>query len=198
NTQSVIESALRAGGLNARDLVAVGITNQRETTVLWDRRTGLPLHHAVVWQDTRTEELIRELAREGGRDRFRKQTGLPLASYFSASKLTWLLHEVAGARELAQRGDALFGTIDSWLIWNLTGGPSGGQHITDVTNASRTQLMNLRTLDWDTELLQTFKVPAACLPKIVPSSELYSQARGGPLSGVPIAGVLGDQQAALV
>jgi glycerol kinase len=198
NTLAVIESALREGGLSARDLEAVGITNQRETTVLWDRRTGLPLHHAVVWQDTRTEDLIREYAREGGRDRFRKKTGLPLASYFSASKLSWLLDEVAGARELAQRGDALFGTIDSWLIWNLTGGSSAGKHITDVTNASRTQLMNLRTLDWDSELLQTFKIPPACLPKIVPSSDLYSEARLGPLRGVQISGILGDQQAALV
>lgn len=198
NTQAVIESALRDAGLSARDLAAVGITNQRETTVLWDRRSGVPLHHALVWQDTRTEELVREYAREGGPDRFRKQTGLPLASYFSASKLHWLLQEVPNARSLAESGAALFGTIDSWLVWNLTGGPNGGVHITDVTNASRTQLMNLATLSWDPELLAAFKIPAACLPKIVSSSEPYSAARAGPLSGVQIAGILGDQQAALV
>ena len=198
NTQSVIESALRDAGLSARDLDAVGITNQRETTVLWDRRSGMPLHHALVWQDTRTEELVRAYAREGGPDRFRKKTGLPLASYFSALKLNWLLQEVPDARVLAESGDALFGTIDSWLVWNLTGGPNGGLHITDVTNASRTQLMNLSTLSWDTELLAAFKIPAACLPKIVSSSEPYSEARVGPLKGVQIAGILGDQQAALV
>ena len=176
----------------------MGITNQRETTVLWDRRSGLPLHHALVWHDTRTEELVREYAREGGPDRFRKKTGLPLASYFSALKLNWLLQHVPNARALAESGDALFGTIDSWLVWNLTGGPNGGMHITDVTNASRTQLMNLATLSWDPELLAAFKIPAACLPKIVSSSEPYSVARAGPLSGVQIAGILGDQQAALV
>ena len=198
NTQSVIESGLRDGRVSAGDLDAVGITNQRETTVLWDRRSGMPLHHAVVWQDTRTEELVREFAREGGPDRFRKKTGLPLASYFSASKLSWLLQEVANARALAESGDALFGTIDSWLVWNLTGGPNGGVHITDVTNASRTQLMNLSTLSWDTGLLAAFEIPAPCLPKIVSSSEPYSEIREGPLKGVQIAGILGDQQAALV
>jgi glycerol kinase len=197
NTQLVIGEALAKANLAARDLQAVGITNQRETTLLWDRRTGEPLHHALVWQDTRVEPLVEALAREGGRDRLRAKTGLPLASYFSGLKLRWLLDSVPGARAKAEAGDALFGTVDSWLVWNLTGGPAGGRHLTDVTNASRTQLMDLATLAWDDDLLALLKIPRACLPAIRSSSEIYGEA-GGPLAGVPIAGILGDQQAALV
>ena len=165
NTQEVIGGALAREGLHVADLAAVGITNQRETTVLWDRKTGQPLHNAVVWQDTRVAGLVGAYARDGGRDRFRARTGLPLATYFSALKLKWLLDTVPGARGRAESGDALFGTIDSWLLWNLTGGPAGGLHVTDVTNASRTQLMNLATLAWDDELLDAFTIPPAVLPR---------------------------------
>jgi glycerol kinase len=193
----VIAEALEKKGLAARDLAAVGITNQRETTLLWDRRTGEPLHNALVWQDTRVDGLVAEFARDGGRDRLRRKTGLPLASYFSGLKLRWLLDTVAGAREKAAGGDLLFGTVDSWLIWNLTGGARGGRHITDVTNASRTQLMDLVSLQWDDEILSLFDIPRACLPGILSSSEIYGEASDG-LAGVPIAGILGDQQAALV
>jgi len=188
NTQAVIAEALRGADLTHRDLAAIGITNQRETTLLWDRATGTPLNNAVVWQDTRVDPLVAEYARNGGQDRFRAQTGLPLASYFSALKLRWLLENVPHARRRAEAGDLAFGTIDSWLLWQLT-----GQHLTDVTNASRTQLMNLATLDWDTELLAAFGVPRVVLPLIVASSTIY-----GTTNGVPIAGVLGDQQAALM
>ena len=198
NTGKVIEAGLAQARIGARDLAAVGITNQRETTVLWDRRSGKPLYNAIVWQDTRVAGAVAALARDGGQDRFRSKTGLPLATYFSALKLKWLLDEVVRARELAEAGDALFGTIDSWLLWNLTGGPQGGVHITDVTNASRTQLMNLGTLAWDADLLSVFGIPRACLPRIVSSAEVYAQARLPALAGVPIAGDLGDQQAALV
>ncbi len=198
NTRQVIETALARGGIGARDLAAVGITNQRETTVLWDRRTGRPLHNAIVWQDTRVAPRVAAFARQGGQDRFRDKTGLPLATYFSALKLAWLLDEVPQARTLAEAGDALFGTVDSWLLWNLTGGPEGGLHVTDATNASRTQLMNLATLEWDEQLLSAFAVPRACLPRIRSSSEVYAESRLPALAGVPIAGDLGDQQAALV
>ncbi len=198
NTGKVIAAALAQAGIGPKDLAAVGITNQRETTVLWDRRSGKPLYNAIVWQDTRVAGAVAALARDGGQDRFRSKTGLPLATYFSALKLKWLLDEVVRARELAEAGDALFGTIDSWLLWNLTGGPQGGVHITDVTNASRTQLMNLGTLAWDADLLSVFGIPRACLPRIVSSAEVYAQARLPALAGVPIAGDLGDQQAALV
>ncbi len=198
NTLEVIGSALASGGRSASDLASIGVTNQRETTVLWDRRTGEPLHHALVWQDTRVDDLVAELAREGGRDRFRAKTGLPLASYFSAPKLKWLLDTLPGARDMARAGDALFGTVDSWLVWNLSGGPRGGAHLTDVTNASRTQLMNLQTLDWDSELLDVFEIPRAALPRIVPSSGVCCDVKVPPLTGVSIAGLLGDQQAALV
>jgi glycerol kinase len=198
STREVIAAALASRGLSASDLACVGVTNQRETTVLWDRRTGEPLHHALVWQDTRVDDLVGEYARQGGRDRFRAKTGLPLASYFSAPKLKWLLQEIPGARAMAQAGDALFGTIDSWLVWNLSGGPQGGLHVTDVTNASRTQLMSLETLDWDPELTGAFEIPRATLPRIVPSSGVCCEARIPPLAGVSIAGLLGDQQAALV
>lgn len=197
NTQEVVAQALGKKGLTAKDLAAIGITNQRETTVLWDRRTGKPLHNALVWQDTRVDSMVQELARDGGPDRLRSKTGLPLASYFSGLKLRWLLDNVPGARARAEAGDVLFGNIDTWLVWNLTGGPDGGRHITDVTNASRTQLMNLHSLGWDQEILSLFDIPEACLPKILSSSEVYGEAKGV-LAGVPIAGILGDQQAALV
>src|SRR5215207_5850772 len=197
NTEAVAREALEGRGLTPRDLTAVGITNQRETTLLWDRRTGEPLHNALVWQDTRVEDLVARFAEDGGKDRLRARTGLPLASYFSGLKLHWLLAHVAGAREKAEAGDALFGTIDAWLVWNLTGGPRGGLHVTDVTNASRTQLMNIETLEWDPDILRLFDIPRACLPRIVSSSEVYGEATGA-LVGPPIAGILGDQQAALV
>jgi len=198
STRSVIGAALAQAHLTARDISAVGLTNQRETTVLWDRRSGEALHNALVWQDTRVDPLVSYFASQGGKDRFRARTGLPLASYFSGMKLKWLLDNIPGARERANAGDLLFGTIDTWLLWNLTGGPRGGLHITDVTNASRTQLMRLDTLAWDPELLAAFDVPAAVLPRIASSSEIYGTIADGPLSGVPIAGILGDQQAALV
>jgi glycerol kinase len=192
NTQIVVADALRRAGLDARDLAAVGITNQRETTLLWDRVTGQPMHNAVVWQDTRVDPLVAEYARHGGQDRFRAQTGLPLASYFSAFKLRWLLDNVPDARRRAEAGDLLFGTMDTWLVRQLC-----AVHLTDVTNASRTQLMDLATLDWDDTLLAAFGIPRAVLPRIVPSSMIYGIATGE-LDGVPIAGILGDQQAALM
>jgi len=197
NTQEVIQQALARKGLKTQDLAAIGITNQRETTLIWDRRTGKPLHNALVWQDTRVDSIVEEFAQDGGHDRLRDKTGLPLASYFSGLKLRWLLDNVPGARDKVEAGDAMFGNIDTWLVWNLTGGVNGGCHITDVTNASRTQLMNLRSLEWDEEILRLFDIPKACLPQIRSSSEVYGEATDG-LAGVPIAGILGDQQAALV
>ncbi|GAB3969804.1 hypothetical protein GCM10027615_24810 [Plantactinospora veratri] len=195
----VVPEALTEAGIGADRLAAIGITNQRETTVVWDRATGRPVHHAIVWQDTRTAPLLRRLDREYGEQRFRERTGLPLATYFSGPKLRWLLDNVDGLRDRADRGEVLFGTMDSWLIWKLT-----GRHVTDVTNASRTLLMNLRTLDWDPELLDVLGVPAGMLPEIRSSAEVYGTADGlpgsgsaGPLAGVPVAGALGDQQAAL-
>ena len=196
NTQEVMSGALARAGLSAGDLAAIGITNQRETTLIWDRISGQPLYNALVWQDTRTDHLVAHFAGEGGQDRLRPKTGLPLATYFSGLKLRWLLDTVDGARAKAEAGDLLFGTIDSWLVWNLTGGPRGGLHITDVTNASRTQLMDLVSLDWDAEILRLFDIPAACLPKIASSSEIYGVTLA-PMKGVPLAGILGDQQAAL-
>ncbi|MDE2305824.1 MAG: glycerol kinase GlpK [Gammaproteobacteria bacterium] len=198
NTAEVAAAALARAGLRADDLAAVGITNQRETTLLWNRRTGAPLHRALVWQDTRVDAAVADYCKEGGPDRFRARTGLPLASYFSALKMQWLLREVQGARAMAESGEALLGTVDSWLAWNLTGGAASGLHLTDVTNASRTQLMNLETLDWDEDLLRAFDVPRAALPRIVSSSEIYGTVAGGPLEGVALGGILGDQQAALV
>ena len=198
NTEAVIGEALARSGVRSGELAAVGITNQRETTLLWDRNTGAPLHNALVWQDTRTADLVAAYARDGGQDRFRARTGLPLATYFSALKIKWLLENVPGASAKAMAGDVLFGTMDSWVLWNLTGGPAGGVHLTDVTNASRTQLIDLTTLDWDDELLAAFDVPRALLPRIVPSSTSYGAAKIAALNGVPIAGILGDQQAALV
>ncbi|MFF4342698.1 glycerol kinase GlpK [Kitasatospora sp. NPDC001540] len=194
--RSVVRGALERAGLTAADVRAVGITNQRETTVLWDRHTGVPVHNAIVWQDTRTEALCRELGRNVGQDRFRRETGLPLASYFAGPKIRWLLDHVEGLRERAEAGDVLFGTMDSWLIWNLTGGVDGGRHVTDVTNASRTLLMNLHTLRWDERIAESIGVPLAMLPEIRSSAEVYGEAVGD-LAGVPVAAALGDQQAAL-
>ncbi len=198
NTQWVVAEALSSAALTAKNVAAIGITNQRETTVLWNRHTGEPVHRALVWQDTRVESLVAQYTREGGADRFRTLTGLPLASYFSALKLQWLLDQVGGARAAAEAGDLLFGTIDSWLTWNLTGGVRGGLHVTDVTNASRTQLMNLVTLEWDASLLGAFRIPSAVLPRIVSSSTQIGVAELDSIAGVPITGILGDQQAALV
>jgi glycerol kinase len=191
NVQSCVNNALQRAGITRSDLAAIGITNQRETAVLWDRRTGQPVHNAIVWQDTRTNDLIADLAREGGQDRFRAASGLPLATYFSGPKIRWLLDADPSLRRRAEAGEVLFGTVDTWLIWNLT-----GHHVTDATNASRTMLMNLSTVDWDDELLAALEVPRAMLPEIRPSSHVYGEA-GGPLHGVPVAGALGDQQAAL-
>ncbi|MEW1973607.1 glycerol kinase GlpK [Microbacterium profundi] len=196
NTQAVIDAAVRNAGVEASDVAAIGITNQRETAVVWDRLTGEPVYNAIVWQDTRTQALIDTLAADGGVRRFADITGLPLATYFSASKIAWILDNVDGARERAENGDLLFGTPDTWVLWNLTGGVDGGVHATDVTNASRTLLMDLRTLDWDDALLKAFGVPRAMLPTILSSSEVYGTAVGTSLDGIPIAGILGDQQAA--
>ncbi|MDE8348224.1 MAG: glycerol kinase GlpK [Acidocella sp.] len=193
NTDEVITSALTQGNLRAYDLDCVGITNQRETIILWDRQTGRPLHNALVWQDTRVDDKVAAFIRKDGQDQFRGQTGLPLTSYFSGLKLNWLLDNVAGARSDAALGNALFGTMDSWLAWNLT-----DQHITDVSNASRTQLMNIETCHWDNFMLTAFNIPAACLPIIKSSSEIFGVIKRGPLKGVTLAGLLGDQQAALV
>lgn len=198
NTLEVIALARIKAKLLVQDIAAVGITNQRETTVVWNRRTGKPYYNAIVWQDMRTADLVAQFSVEEGQDRFRPQTGLPLATYFSGLKLKWLLDNVPGLREDAERGDALFGNMDAFVVWNLTGGPVGGLHLTDVTNASRTQLMNIHTLNWDTQLLRDFTVPRAMLPQIRPSSEVYGTVWSEVLPGVPVAGILGDQQAALV
>jgi glycerol kinase len=197
-TREVIADATAKGGVRPADLAAIGITNQRETTVVWNRRTGKPVAHALVWQDTRVADYVAELSKSGGQDRFRDKTGLPLTTYFSGLKIRWILEHVKGVRELAEAGDVLFGTIDTFLVWHLTGGPKGGIHITDVTNASRTQLMDLRTLSWDRETLATFGIPGAMLPRIHSSSEVYAHAKVHGLKDVAIAGILGDQQAALV
>jgi len=197
-TREVVAEALERHALAPGDLAAIGITNQRETTVVWDRQTGQPVYNAIVWQDTRVAEMVAGLAREGGQDRFRARTGLPLATYFSAAKIRWILDHVAGARQRAEAGRLAFGNIDTYLVWELTGGVNGGIHVTDVTNASRTQLMNLETLSWDGELLRAFGIPRALLPEIRSSSEVYGHAVWDPVKGVPLAGILGDQQAALV
>ncbi|WP_020597403.1 glycerol kinase GlpK [Spirosoma panaciterrae] len=198
NTLEVIALARIKAKLSVQDIAAVGITNQRETTVVWNRRTGKPYYNAIVWQDMRTADLVNQYSADGGQDRFRSQTGLPLATYFSGLKLKWLLDHVPGLREDAERGDALFGNMDTFVVWNLTGGSQGGLHLTDVTNASRTQLMNLQTLNWDDDLLRDFTVPRTMLPQIRPSSEVYGNVVSEVLPGVPVAGILGDQQAALV
>jgi glycerol kinase len=197
-TQEVIAEAMQLRGFRPKDLAAIGITNQRETTVVWNRKTSKPVYNALVWQDTRVEDAVAEFARDGGQDRFRDKTGLPLATYFSGLKIRWILNNVPGARELAEAGDVLFGNIDSFLVWKLTGGSNGGIHVTDVTNASRTQLMNLRTLTWDAEILDAFEIPEKMLPRICSSSEVYGAAQFASIKDVAIAGILGDQQAALV
>jgi glycerol kinase len=192
----VTRGALGKAGISAGDLAAVGITNQRETAVVWDRKTGKAVYNAIVWQDTRTDTIINEFARDGGQDRLRGKTGLPLATYFSGPKVKWVLDNVSGAREAADAGDLLFGNIDTWCIWNLTGGPDGGVHVTDVTNASRTLLFNYSTLSWDDEILDLMGIPKSMLPAVKASSEVYGKAKGD-LEGVAVAGDLGDQQAAL-
>ncbi|MEV6579144.1 glycerol kinase GlpK [Streptomyces sp. NPDC051582] len=197
NVQEVVAGAIAKAEITAADVKAVGITNQRETTVLWDKNTGLPVHNALVWQDTRTDALCRELGRNVGQDRFRRETGLPLASYFAGPKARWLLDNVEGLRERAEAGDILFGTMDSWVIWNLTGGAQGGVHVTDVTNASRTMLMNLHSLEWDPKIAESMEVPTNILPEIKSSAEVYGHVKDGVLAGVPVASALGDQQAAL-
>ena len=200
NTELVVGEALRKAGASAKDIAAIGITNQRETTVVWDKQSGQPYYHAIVWQDTRTDQIINQMAQNGGLDRFRKKVGLPLATYFSGPKIKWILENVEGVRQAAAEGRALFGNMDTWLIWNLTGGVNGGKHITDVTNASRTMLMNLETLDWDEEILEIMTVPRQMLPKICSSSEIYGHTiASGPFrDAVRVAGDLGDQQAATV
>ena len=197
-TEEVIAEALTQRGLRGSDLAAIGITNQRETTVLWERKTGKPVANAIVWQDTRVSADVVQFSSAGGQDRFRTETGLPLSTYFSSLKLRWLLQNVPGAREKAAAGELLFGNIDTFLLWTLTGGAQGGVHVTDITNASRTQLLNLQTLEWDDKLLAVFEIPRAILPQVRSSSEIYGEATLQPISGVPIAGDLGDQQAALV
>ncbi len=192
----VTRGALAKAGIKASDLAAVGITNQRETAVVWDRRTGKAVYNAIVWQDTRTDRIINDFARDGGQDRLRPKVGLPLATYFSGPKVKWILDNVDGARAAAEAGNLLFGNLDTFCIWNLTGGASGGVHVTDVTNASRTMLMNLETLDWDPEILSLMGIPRSMLPSIQSSSAVYGKAVGD-LAGVPVAGDLGDQQAAL-
>src|SRR5271166_4461536 len=196
-TREVIGGALAQAGAGATDVAAIGITNQRETTLVWDRQTGEPVHNAIVWQDTRTDALVRDLAGTAGVDRLRDRVGLPLSTYFSGPKITWILDNVAGARERAENGELAFGNMDTWVLWNLTGGPQGGRHATDVTNASRTMLMDLQTLDWHEPSLQLMGIPRSMLPEIRASSEVYGEAVGGALAGRPVAGILGDQQAAL-
>jgi glycerol kinase len=196
-TSEVVREALQRAGATAKDIAAIGITNQRETTVAWGRETGKPYCNAIVWQDTRTQDLCDQLARDGGVNRFRDRVGLPLATYFSATKMRWMLDHVPGLRDAAQAGRAVFGTIDAWLLWNLT-----GRHVTDVTNASRTMLMDLRTLAWDEEICRAFAVPRQMLPQIIASShaDAFGRTRSdGPFGGeIPVCGILGDQQAALM
>jgi glycerol kinase len=197
NTREVIGQALSKANITRHDIEAVGITNQRETAVVWDKNTGVPVYNAIVWQDTRTQPIVDRLAADGGVERFKSKVGLPLATYFSGTKVVWILENVEGAREKADAGDLLFGTTDSWVLWNLTGGTEGGVHATDVTNASRTLFMDLETLQWDDEILAVFDVPKSMLPEIKSSSEVYGVASGHSLlREVPIAGILGDQQAA--
>jgi glycerol kinase len=194
--QEVIDEAVEKAGASADDIAALGITNQRETAVVWDRNTGEPVMNAIVWQDTRTDKLVDELSADGGQNRFQQKVGLPLATYFSAPKVRWILDNVDGAREKAENGDLIFGNIDTWCIWNLTGGTDGGLHITDVTNASRTMLMDLEKLAWDEDIAKTIGVPMSMLPEIKASSDVYGEVKTGKLTGVQIAGDLGDQQAA--
>lgn len=195
-SQEVLDEALEQAGASKDDIAALGITNQRETTVVWDRNTGEPVHNALVWQDTRTDKIVDELSADGGQARFQEQVGLPLATYFSGPKVRWILDNVDGARDRAEAGDLVFGNMDTWLIWNLTGGTDGGLHITDVTNASRTMLMDLKTLAWDESIASTIGVPVSMLPEIRASSEVYGEVTSGGFQGIQIAGDLGDQQAA--
>jgi glycerol kinase len=195
-SQEVLDEALEKAGASVDDIAGLGITNQRETALVWDRNTGEPVMNALVWQDTRTDKLVDELSASGGQDRFRAKVGLPLATYFSGPKVRWILDNVDGAREKAEAGDLIFGNMDTWLLWNLTGGTNGGLHITDVTNASRTMLMDLETLAWDTEIAATIGVPMSMLPEIRASSEVYGEVKTGAFTGVKLAGDLGDQQAA--
>jgi glycerol kinase len=194
--QEVLQEALEEAGASRDNVAGLGITNQRETTLVWDKTTGEPIHNALVWQDTRTDKIVEELGQVGGQDRFRDKVGLPLATYFSGPKVRWILENVDGAREKADAGDLAFGNMDTWVLWNLTGGVDGGLHITDVTNASRTMLMDLKTLSWDPHIADTIGVPLSMLPEIHASSEVYGEVKAGPAAGVPIAGILGDQQAA--
>ena len=196
NTVKVIEGVLVKADLKVTDLAALGITNQRETTVVWSKSTGEPVSNAIVWQDTRTDAICRDLGLEGGQDRFRAITGLPLSTYFSGPKIRWILQNIPEVKNLADQGDLLFGNIDTWIIWNLTGGVNGGHHVTDVTNASRTMLMDLKTLNWSLDILKTMGIPPQMLPRICSSSELFGEAVS-PFEGLPISGILGDQQAAL-
>ncbi len=196
-TREVIDGALTGASAQAGDVAAIGITNQRETAVIWDRETGEPIHNAIVWQDMRTAGLVRELAGESGPNRLRDRVGLPLSTYFSGPKISWMLDHVPGARQRAEDGELMFGTMDTWVLWNLTGGATGGVHATDVTNASRTLLMDLRTLDWHEPSLELIGVPRALLPEIRSSSEVYGEATTTAAAGRPLAGMLGDQQAAL-
>ncbi len=193
----VMTEAMQQRGIRPKDVAAIGITNQRETSIVWNRKTGVAVYNAIVWQDTRVEDAVAEFAHEGGPDRFRKLTGLPLATYFSGLKIRWILNNVPGARELAETGDLLFGNIDSYLVWKLTGAQRGGVHVTDVTNASRTQLMDLSTLSWDKAQLKLFGIPESMMPRIASSSEVYGLAQPAEVKDIPIAGILGDQQAAL-
>ncbi|HEU4490361.1 MAG TPA: FGGY family carbohydrate kinase, partial [Jiangellales bacterium] len=198
NTRKVVAEALARANLTHRNIKAVGITNQRETAIVWDKTTGKPVYNAIVWQDTRTQKICDDLAAlGGGADRYKAKVGLPLATYFSGPKVRWVLDNVDGAREKAEAGDLLFGNMDTWVLWNMTGGPDGGVHVTDVTNASRTMLMDLDTLSWDADIAGDMGIPMSMLPEIRSSSEVYGNGReGGMLPGVPIAGILGDQQAA--
>ncbi|MEU4387618.1 glycerol kinase GlpK [Promicromonospora sp. NPDC023805] len=197
NTRQVVALALTKANLNHTDLAAVGITNQRETAVVWDKTTGKPVYNAIVWQDTRTQAIVDELAGSEGVDKYKSIVGLPLATYFSGPKVKWILDNVEGAREAAERGDLLFGNTDAWVLWNMTGGPDGGVHVTDVTNASRTMLMDLDTLSWREDIAADMGIPLSMLPEIRSSSEVYGKGRPrGMVPGVPISGILGDQQAA--
>ncbi len=197
SVRTVVADALVAAGINKDDLISVGITNQRETAVVWDKNTGEPVYNAIVWQDTRTAPIVRELAGDEGVEKYKDRVGLPLATYFSGTKIKWILDNVEGARARAEAGDLLFGTTDSWVLWNLTGGTEGGVHKTDVTNASRTLLMNLKTLEWEPDICADFGIPMSMLPQICSSSEVYGHGREhGLLTGIPISGILGDQQAA--
>jgi glycerol kinase len=197
NARAVVGQALGSLNITRHSIAAVGITNQRETTVIWNKHTGVPVYNALVWQDTRTQPIVDRLAQKGGVNRFREISGLPLATFFSGTKITWILENVAGVKEAAEAGDLLFGTMDTWLLWNFTGGPEGGVHKTDVTNASRTMLMNLRTLAWDEDVAAEFGVPLKILPEICSSSEIYGiVSESSLLRDVPISGILGDQQAA--